>query len=255
MAYVQREAILIKKEKLNDTVFRFTLKEDVISDIAVAGQFINIKCGEKTLRRPISICQIDKKHNCIVIVFEVRGEGTQWLSQCYEHDKIDIMGPLGNGFDTEKQGKALLIGGGIGVPPLLSVAESMQCECDAILGFRNIEATILVDEFSEKCKDVMVMTDDGTYGDKGFVTDALLQKLETNDYSVICACGPTPMLKAISDIAIKIGVECYVSLEERMGCGIGACLVCACKTKNKDEEKYSHVCKDGPVFKAEEVVW
>ena len=99
---------------MNSTVFRFTLKEDVISEIATAGQFVNIKCGEKVLRRPISICQIDKKHNCIVIVFEVRGEGTQWLSQCNQHDKIDIMGPLGNGFNTEKQGKALLIGGGIG---------------------------------------------------------------------------------------------------------------------------------------------
>lgn len=255
MAYVQREAILIKKEKLNSTVFRFTLKEDVISEIATAGQFVNIKCGEKVLRRPISICQIDKKHNCIVIVFEVRGEGTQWLSQCNQHDKIDIMGPLGNGFNTEKQGKALLIGGGIGVPPLLSVAESMECDCDAILGFKDIETTILVEEFSSKCKDVVVMTQDGTYGEKGLVTDALVKKLETNDYSVICSCGPTPMLEAVSQIAQKFGIECYVSLEERMGCGVGACLVCACKTKSKDGEKYSHVCKDGPVFNAKEVVW
>ncbi len=110
-------------------------------------------------------------------------------------------------------------------------------------------------DFTNVCDDVTIMTDDGTFGEKGIVTDALVKKIEKNNYNVIYACGPTQMLKSISEIAIEQGIECYVSLEERMGCGIGACLVCACKTKQNGKEKYSHVCKDGPVFKAEEVVW
>ncbi len=255
MAYVQGETLLLKKEKLNKTTYRFTLKSDVISTIGTAGQFVNIRCGEKTLRRPISICKYDRNHNCIVIVFEVRGEGTKWLSECNEGDKLDVLGPLGNGFNTEIQGKALLVGGGIGTPPMLGVANELKGNCDAIIGFKNIESAILVNDFIDVCEDVTIMTDDGTMGEKGFVTQPLVKALESNEYSTVYACGPTPMLKAISEICIEKKIDCFVSLEERMGCGIGACLVCACKTKHKDKEKFSHVCKDGPVFKAEEVVW
>ena len=255
MAYVQGDTIIIKKEKLNKTVFRFTLRSDVISTIAVAGQFVHIRCGEKLLRRPISICRLDRKNNCIIIVFEVRGEGTQWLAQREEGEKIDVLGPLGNGFNTENQSRPLVIGGGIGVPPMLGVADEFSGKCDAILGFKNIESSILASDFIESCNDVSIMTDDGTLGEKGFVTDALVKLIDKNEYSVIYACGPTPMLKAISDISIKKGIECYVSLEERMACGVGACLGCACKIRNGDKEEFKHVCKDGPVFKAEEVVW
>lgn len=255
MAYVQSDAILLKKEQLNKTSYRFTLKSDVIATIGTAGQFVHIRCGENILRRPISICRFDRNHNCFDIVFEVRGEGTKWLSQCNVDDKIDVLGPLGRGFETEIEGKALLIGGGIGTPPMLGVANELNGNCDAILGFRNVDVAMLIEDFMDACDDVTIMTDDGTMGEKGFVTTPLVKLIEKNNYSTIYACGPTPMLKAISEIAIKNGVECFVSLEERMGCGIGACLVCACKTKQGDKESFTHVCKDGPVFRAEEVVW
>ncbi|MEG0979565.1 MAG: dihydroorotate dehydrogenase electron transfer subunit [Oscillospiraceae bacterium] len=255
MAFVQGNALILKKEKLNNAAFRFTLKSEVISTIGIAGQFVHIKCGENLLRRPISICRFDRNRDCIEIVFEVRGEGTKWLSRREEGELLDVLGPLGNGFEINNEGRVLVIGGGIGCPPMLGVAEELDEKCDAIIGFKNIESSILVKDFINMCEDVTIVTDDGTLGEKGFVTDPLKKAVESKTYSTIYACGPTPMLKAIAEIAKQNGIECFVSLEERMGCGIGACLVCACKTKHGNSEKFTHVCKDGPVFRAEEVVW
>lgn len=255
MKYVQQDFKITSVKKLGETVFDFTVSAPEITERAVAGQFVNILCGAKTLRRPISICGIDRENGLLRIVFEIRGEGTKWLSERQAGEYINILGPLGKGFNAELQGSdAVVVGGGIGTPPMLEAAKLFSGEADAILGFRSESAVILENDFRKACKNVTVTTDDGSYGVHGFVTDVLRERLK-KPCTAVLACGPTPMLKAVAAVAEENGVECFVSLEERMGCGIGACLVCACKTKGEKGEGYSHVCKNGPVFNAKEVVW
>lgn len=250
MEYNTGVSRLIKKEEIAPGIFDFTLECPPLALIAKAGQFAHIKVPGKTLRRPISICDADE--NTIRIVFQIKGEGTEILSQTPLNSELDILAPLGHGFNIPKGKKIAFVGGGIGVPPMLYSAKQADGAV-AILGFRNKDAVILTNDFERVCDKVYVTTDDGSFGIHGFVTEPLKQII--NDIDIVCACGPTPMLKAISKIALDNGKECQVSLEERMGCGVGACLVCACKTNIDGEEGYSHVCKKGPVFKAEEVVW
>lgn len=220
------------------------------------GQFLHILCGDKTLRRPISVCDYNPGSHTVRLVFQVKGEGTRWLSDCVPGEYLDILGPLGNGFPIEKAGaRPLLVGGGIGVPPLLYCAKSNPGSADAALGFRSKDNVILLDDFRSVCSDVTLTTDDGTAGRRGFVTDAVREKLASGGYTSVLACGPAPMLSRVAAVAAEYGTECFVSLEERMGCGVGACLVCACKIKTADGETYKHVCKDGPVFNAREVVF
>ncbi|MDR0315171.1 MAG: dihydroorotate dehydrogenase electron transfer subunit [Oscillospiraceae bacterium] len=255
MSYIQQKALIVKKEELAQGIFRYTLKNSELVSLSRAGQFVHILCGEKTLRRPISICSIDKENGVFDIVFSAKGEGTHWMSGQNKGDEYDVLGPLGNGFDTDIKGRVLLIGGGIGVPPMLCVASEILAPCDAILGFGSKDAVILEKDFKAVCSNVHITTDDGSFGRKGLVTDLLSEIADRQKYSVIYACGPAPMLKAVAMIAEKNKIKCCVSLEERMGCGVGACLVCACKTKHGNIEQFSHVCKDGPVFNAQEVVW
>lgn len=242
-------------QQLNNTTFKFVIESAQIAEEAWCGRFVNVRCGEKTLRRPISICEIDKVNGTFTIVFEVRGEGTQWLSERKESDELDILGPLGNGFFPDKDKKAIFIGGGIGCPPMLGAAEDYGTNAVAILGFRSAENAILIDDFKRVCTSVEVTTNDGTLGKKGFVTDVLKDMLEDDNSAVVYSCGPMPMQKGIAQMCEKYGAQCFVSLEQRMGCGIGACLVCACKTKDADGEHMKHVCKNGPVFDAREVEW
>ena len=167
---------------------------------------------------------------------------------------MDIMGPLGHGFALlEASKKAIVVGGGIGVPPMLEVAAHYGASCRAVLGFRSADAVILTRDFEALGSQVLLSTDDGTRGRKGFVTDILQEALDQELADIIYACGPLPMLKGVAAIAKQRGIRCQVSLEGRMGCGIGACLVCACKTQKDGKEGYSHVCKDGPVFDAAEL--
>lgn len=242
-------------QQLNATTFSFVIYSKEIVKECWCGRFVNILCGEKTLRRPISISEIDTENNTFTIVFEVRGEGTLWLSQQKENDELDILGPLGNGFFPDKNRKAIFIGGGIGCPPMLGAAQDYGKGAVAILGFRSSENAILIDKFEKACSQVFITTNDGTLGTKGFVTDVLKPILDEDKNTVVYSCGPMVMQKSIAAMCKQYGVLCYVSLEERMGCGIGACLACACKTHNEDGEHMSHVCKNGPVFNAEEVVW
>lgn len=247
---------VVKAGTQNDNCFEITFKAPDMAKEAKVGQFVHILCDGKTLRRPISICRIDKAEGTLRIVFEKRGEGTAWLSKCKEGDELDILGPLGNGFplcDTKKN--VLVVGGGIGVPPLLGIADFAADGCDAVLGFRDKDHLCLIDDFKSVAGNVFVMTDDGSFGEKGFVTERVRALVNEKSYDAVYACGPSPMLKAVSALAAEKGIDCYISLEERMGCGIGACLVCACKIKTADGEKHLHVCKDGPVFKASEVIW
>lgn len=238
---------LIKNEEIAPGIFDWTVENSELSSKAVCGQFAHVKVPGKMLRRPISIC--DATENTLRLVFQVKGEGTEIMSQMRVGDDVEILAPLGNGFKVEKGKKYCFIGGGIGVPPMLYTAKQAGNPM-IITGFRNKDLVILQDDFKAISDEVYLTTDDGTAGIHGFVTDVLKEHLDEIDE--VCACGPIPMLKAIAQVC-QGKVPCQISLEERMGCGIGACLVCACKTKIKGEEGYTHVCKDGPVYNAEEV--
>lgn len=231
---------------------RLVLKQPALAGMARQGQFLHIRCGEaQLLRRPISICDVE--HDTLSIVFEVRGAGTAWLSRRKAGDALDVLGPLGNGFPAVK-GRILVAGGGIGVPPMLLTAKCADA-ADAVLGFRSAERRMLTDAFDAVCGKVLCMSDDGSCGQQGYVADGVRQMLAQGEYAAVMACGPRMMLRTVAAAAQEAGVLCYVSMEERMGCGIGACLVCACKTQKDGKTGYQHVCKDGPVFPAEEVCW
>lgn len=240
-------------EQLNRTTYSFVIDCPALAKESWCGRFVNILCGEKPLRRPISISEIDGERGTITIVFEVRGEGTAWLAAKKAGEELSILGPLGNGFFPDKDKPAVFIGGGIGCPPMLGAAQDYGANAEAILGFRSVEQVILLEKFKQCCRSVSVTTNDGSYGKKGFVTDVLKDKLQENPDCVVYACGPMPMLKGVAAMCRERNVQCFVSLEQRMGCGIGACLTCACKTHEKDGEHMRHVCKNGPVFPAEEV--
>ncbi len=252
---VQKPYKIKTVEQLNETTFRFVIDCKDLAEESWCGRFVNIYCEGKTLRRPISICEIDKENGTITLVFEVRGEGTKWLSERKAGDELDILGPLGNGFFPEKDKRAIFVGGGIGCPPMLGAAEDYGENAEVILGFRSQKQMILLEDFKRVAKDVSVATNDGSYGVKGFVTDILKEKLAENKDAIVYACGPMPMLKGIAALCEEQQVKCYISLEERMGCGIGACLACACEIHDKTGTHVLHVCKNGPVFDASEVVF
>ena len=207
------------------------------------------ECFRLVVRCP----DIAKRAQAVTLVFEVRGEGTKVISELREGDLIDMLAPLGNGFSLLPGKKAILIGGGIGTPPMLECAKFYGKSAIVITGFRSASAVILQKEFKRTGAEVILCTDDGTAGEKGFVTGPLRRCLERGSADLICACGPNGMLSGVVSLAKEFGVACEVSLEERMGCGVGACLVCACKSVKNGEEYYARVCKDGPVFNAEEV--
>ncbi len=256
MKYLQGEYQILSKTNLAKNVYDFVILAEEIAHLAQPGQFVHLKVKGFLLRRPISICEIDPQKRTIRIVFEVRGEGTQHLSQLNQGELIDIMGPLGNGFTKlEKQKKVVVVGGGIGVPPMLEVAKYYGDNATAITGFRSANAVILNEDFKRIGAHLMLCTDDGTMGGKGFVTNALKYHLLQEHADMIYACGPQMMLKGVVELAKEYNIPCEVSLEERMGCGVGACLVCACKTVKNGNEYLAHVCKDGPVFPAENVIF
>ena len=233
-------------------IFDITVLCPEIAELASPGQFAQLLAPGYFLRRPISICGIDKTAGTIRMVFEVRGEGTEALSRLNVGDNIDIMAPLGHGF-TKIEGKAVCVGGGIGVPPMLGIASLYGSDAAVITGFRNAAAVILQEDFKSAGCETILCTDDGSAGIHGFVTTALEEYLQSKKADIIYACGPTPMLRAVASTAEKYGVRCEVSLEQRMACGVGACLGCACKIMRVGREQFLHVCKDGPVFDAKEV--
>lgn len=254
-------------EEITEDIFRMTLESEFISKNALPGQFVNIKCcqGEQALlRRPVSICQIDRKKGTYDILFQKKGTGTALLTCKKSGDRLDVLGPLGNGFDfNEKHERIAVIGGGIGVFPLLFLLqESKAVSKNTYLGFRSADLVVLEKEFRQSSRSLKIATDDGSYGAHGYITDILKKDLTTEHYDMIYACGPTVMLSIIARMAEESGIDCQVSLEQRMGCGFGACLICACKTKIKNgtdakdvEWHYSHVCKDGPVFNSRDVIF
>lgn len=245
---------IIKKTASAKGIFDITVLCPEVAELAQAGQFAQVLAEGFFLRRPISICGIDKNAGTIRLVFEVRGAGTEAISKLNVGENIDLIAPLGHGF-TKIDGRAVCIGGGIGTPPMLGIASLYGENAAVISGFRNAAAVILQDDFKAAGCETILCTDDGSAGIHGFVTTALTEYLQSKKADIIYACGPMPMLKAVASAAKKNGIRCEVSLEQRMACGVGACLGCACRTVVNGEEKFRHVCKDGPVFNAEEVVF
>ena len=238
-----RQCKLLAARELSPGIFDFTVSCPELAALAAPGQFAQILVPGHTLRRPISICSIGRE--TLRFVFQVRGEGTEKLSRYRPGDDIDILAPLGKGFPIDPNKRTLLVGGGIGVPPLLGVAEALGGNAVAVLGFRNRDLVILEEDFKNTGAKVLIATDDGSYGYHGLVTDLAAGE----DFQVLMACGPGPMLRGAGALAGERGVPGYLSLEQRMACGVGACLGCAVAlTDGEGREYFGHVCKDGPVF-------
>ena len=234
-----------ENRKIAKNTFLMRLDGDTTA-ITVPGQFINIRLDGYFLRRPISVCDCDREG--LTIIYKTVGQGTKEMSKQTAGTKLDILSGLGNGYDTSKSGQnPVLIGGGVGVPPMYMLCKRIIAEgkkATVILGFNSADEVFMVEEFKKTGAEVLVATADGSVGTKGFVTDIL----KDLDYTYFYTCGPMPMFKAIESIAKTSG---QYSFEERMGCGFGACMGCTCKTKYGSKR----ICKDGPVLEREEIVW
>ena len=252
MKYREQAAVL-NNEQIGKDIFSLVLQTKQIAKEAVPGQFVSIYSNDKSrlLPRPISICEADEESGCLRLVFRIAGEGTREFSRLETGDRVDLVGPLGNGFPTERaEGKRVwLVGGGIGIPPMLQLDHDLEemgaaASVTAILGYR--DETFLLEDFSCGC---VIATEDGSAGTKGNVLDAVRENGLKAD--VIYACGPAPMLRALKAYALEEGIECWLSMEEKMACGIGACLSCVCRSTEKDEHSQvnnKRICTEGPVF-------
>ena len=252
MKYREQAAVL-NIEEIGKDIFSLVLQTRQIAQEAVPGQFVSVYSNDRSrlLPRPISICEADGENGCLRLVFRIAGEGTREFSRLEPGDRVDLVGPLGNGFPAERaEGKRVwLVGGGIGIPPMIQldhVLEEMGAAASvtAVLGYRDEQ--FLLDDFTSEC---VIATEDGSAGTKGNVLDAVRERSLKAD--VIYACGPTPMLRALKAYALQEGIECWLSLEEKMACGIGACLSCVCRSTEKDEHSQvnnKRICTEGPVF-------
>ena len=267
MSLIPKEKIISNVEILSD-IYELKFLSEYISDKAKPGQFINVKCSDgidPILRRPLSICSIDEKNKSVIVTFRKKGRGTAYLAEKKSGDLLDLVGPLGNGFENSKKYRNIaVVGGGIGIFPLLFLLQQKSadsfCNITAYIGFETKSKIILENEFAQCCNNLLLSTDDGSKGYKGFITDLLeydlmQRKNEDEKYDIIYSCGPVPMMKKVAETAMRQRIKCQVSLEQRMGCGIGACLSCVCKIKQNQNNDwiYKRVCKDGPVFWGEEV--
>jgi len=236
---------VVSNAQLTDSVYKMVLSGDT-SAITAPGQFVNIQLSGKFLRRPISVCDYDEK--TLTIVYKTVGKGTVQMAEMKAGAELDILSGLGNGYDLRLSGeRPVLLGGGVGVPPMYNLAKKLIAEgkkVSVILGFNTKSEVFYEEEFKKLGCDVTVTTVDGSYGVKGFVTNAL----EGMDYTYFYTCGPEPMLKAVYKASVTSG---QMSFEERMGCGFGACMGCSCKTLTG----YKRICKEGPVMKKEEILW
>ena len=246
---------ILSQEKIAADIYSMWLETPSIAPEARAGQFVSLYCGDKSrlLPRPISLCEVDREARRIRLVYRIAGKGTEEFSNMKAGEQISVLGPLGNGFPLERARgrRAILFGGGIGIPPMLETAKQLKGEKSIVLGYR--DERFLQKEFAEQ-GDLYIATEDGSFGTRGNVLDAVREQQVQGD--VVFACGPAPMLRALKAWAGERGIECWISMEERMACGIGACLACVCRSGEIDEHSQVHnkrVCKDGPVFLASEV--
>ena len=253
MAYREKVTI-VRADEIATDIYEMCFSTKNIAKEAKPGQFVSVYSndGSRLLPRPISICGIEG--DTLRIVYRAIGKGTQEFATMHAGQTLEVQGPLGNGYDiskVSKERKAILFGGGIGIPPMLELAKQLDCEKSIVLGYR--DELFLNDEFEAYGK-VYLATEDGSAGTKGNVLDAV--KACGIECYILFACGQTPMLRDIKQYAKENGLECYLSLEEKMACGIGACLACVCKSTQVDDHSKVHnkrVCKEGPVFNAEEV--
>lgn len=259
---IQEQVKILDIRELAANHFKITLAAKYISENALPGQFVNVRISEETtplLRRPFSVYNCDPQKEIIEILFDVVGEGTALLSKKEVNQELDVLGPLGHGFDIPSDKKmAILVGGGIGIAPLLFLARQLKGKIPVvyvIIGARDKKCLIDRRAFEEIGVQILVCTDNGSAGKKGlapdFIPPILDEAKEVARAAVVYACGPRPMLKVCAEIAQQYNVPCQVSMEERMACGIGACMGCVVKTK----AGYKKVCEDGPVFEANEIAW
>lgn len=262
MNTLKDNAVVVSNDRIIEGagLFDMVLECPDIAEKAEPGQIVHVSCGEgTTLRRPISICEsIDKKY--IRLCYDLRGKGTKWMSERAPGDKISLLGALGHGFTVMPGKKAILVGGGIGMYPLLSIGKCYGSDAKALFGFRNSGLINSLELFENNGIETRVITDDGSNGRKGFVTELLSEELSKGGVDIVYVCGPKGMMGAAAKVCAEFGVECEVSMEERMGCGVGACLACVCKTMfvgndGIEGEGYKRVCVDGPVFNAREVIF
>ncbi len=269
----KRSAEIVSVKQLSSDVFSMWIKDEEIVNKGKPGQFVSLYCNNETrlLPRPISICEINKEEGSARFVYRVVGEGTKEFSDLKATDKIRVLGPLGQGFELKGK-NVLIVGGGIGIPPLLELAKQLDANKSIILGYK--DELFLVEDF-EKYGEVFISTEDGSNGTKGNVIDAiinndLVKQVDNEDnlgnlglessanlnIDMIFSCGPIPMLKGLKEFANKYNIKAQISLEERMACGVGACLSCICKTKEVDAHTHvnnTRICMEGPVFYAEQV--
>jgi len=251
------------KIKLIDDVYLITVDNENLAENARPGRFLHIKCGsERLLRRPISIFNTENSKTSFV--FDIRGDGTRWLSERIPGESLDILGSLGNGFDIcglnklNRDAKVIVVGGGLGIPPLFYAANDIVSRggrVTSILGFRDKKKVMLEHFFAKICDEVTITTEDGSLGILGLATKPLERLLINGGFDTVLSCGPLPMLKSVAALCAEHNTPCLVSLEERMACGVGACLVCACATKIDGIQDMSRVCADGPVFHASDIIW
>ena len=253
-------AIVLSQEQISAGIFSLMLGCREIAASARPGQFVTLYCKDKSrlLPRPISICRVNEKDGILCLVYRVAGEGTAEFAGLLPGDDITCMGPLGNGFPIEEcndDSVSFLIGGGIGIPPMLELCARLPGKKQVILGYRD-SSTFLKKEFEDLGAAVYIASEDGSIGTKGNVLDAIAEHQLSAD--VLFACGPKPMLRALAAYGKEKGIKAYVSLEERMACGIGACLACVCKTVETDAHSQvnnTRICTEGPVFAADAIVW
>lgn len=253
---------VIANERYGDTddCYFITLEAPKLAATCRPGQFLHVRVGDShdpLLRRPISICTVERQRGLVKLLYKVQGRGTALLAKIKSGDIVDVIGPLGNGFTlVDKNASVLIVGGGIGAAPLYLLAQELQAQgvlVEVLLGARSAKDLLLVPEFQQLGIKVRVATNDGSVGKRGMVTELLPSPLTMVEK--IYTCGPMPMMKAIATLATQHQVPSEVSLEERMGCGVGACLACVCRIKTTDSSDYKRVCVDGPVFNGEEVLW
>ena len=252
---VKEKCIVISQDCIAKDIYSLWLKTDKIAAQARPGQFVSVYCndGGHLLPRPISLCEINQEKGTLRLVYRVVGKGTEMFAALKAGDSVEMLGPLGNGFPMEEaEGKRVfLIGGGIGVPPMLETAKQLKGEPVLVMGYR--DELFLTDEM-KKAGELVIATEDGSAGTKGNVLDAIRENDLKAD--MIFACGPKPMLRALKAYGLENNIPCYVSMEERMACGVGACLGCVCQSTEVDDHsqvKNKRVCKDGPVFLSTEV--